>query len=396
MSLHLHLEPIGGLAGDMFAAAMLDCFPDLWAALQDDLQAAGLLEEVEVDLAPVQVNGFAARRFRVETRKTDPNPTRHYAAIKARLTASALSPAVLTHALSIFDHLAEAEGRVHGCAPEEVHFHEVADWDSLADIVTAASLIERSAVASWSCGSLPMGRGTVRSAHGPLPLPAPAVVYLLQGFALHDDGLTGERVTPTGAAILRHLQPSNEGLRPSGRMQRRGAGAGKKRFPGLANLLHAAVIEVAPEQSLGSDRIARLTFEIDDMSPEALSIGLEHLRQAEGVLDVSYQTRFGKKGRSQFSVQVLAQPEQAEMVAELCFLETSTLGLRVDLDTRLILRREAQTLQLDSNRFAVKRAERPDGTTTAKVEAEALAEHARHHHREELAAEVLARGKPDD
>lgn len=395
MSLHLHLEPIGGLAGDMFAAALLDCRPDLWDPLQSDLQAAGLLSEVRVALAAEQVNGFAARRFAVDRRRDEPNPTRHYADIKQWLAASGLDRAVLARALAIFDLLAEAEGKVHGCAPEAVHFHEVADWDSLADIVAAASLIERSGIETWSCGSLPMGRGTVRSQHGPLPLPAPAVVHLLEGFALHDDGLTGERVTPSGAAILRHLVRDNRAVRPQGRPKGRGAGAGTRRFSDVANLLHAILSEVSGD-SLTSDRIACLSFEIDDMSPEALSTGLERLRTAEGVRDVSYQTRFGKKGRSQFAVQVLVVPELAETVARLCFLETSTLGLRLTLDSRMILRRREAALDIDGERLAVKYAERPDGRVTGKLEADALAGQEGHHRREALAAKALRKGEEHD
>lgn len=395
MSLHLHLEPIGGLAGDMFAAALLDCFPDLWEPLQSDLRAASLLEEVRVALTGVEVNGFAARSLTVVQQRAVPNPTRHYRDIKERLSASALEPAVLARAFAIFDLLAVAEGKVHGCAPEAVHFHEVADWDSLADIVAAASLIARSAVETWSCGSLPMGRGTVKSAHGRLPLPAPAVVHLLEGFALHDDGLEGERVTPTGAAILRHLLADNRAVRPEGRLLGRGAGAGSKRFPGVANLLHALVSETAGG-GLESDRIARLCFEIDDMSPEALSTGLERLRLAEGVRDVSYQTRFGKKGRSQFSVQVLVTPELAETVAKLCFLETTTLGLRLDLNTRLVLKRRETAVQVEGKRFAVKYAERPDGSVTGKVEADDLAGQQGQRRRARLAARALAEGEGHD
>ncbi len=379
----------------MFAAALLDCLPDLWKPLQEDLAQAGLLAEVTVEQQACRVNGFAAGHFAVSLRHERPNPTRHYADIKQRLEASGLDPAVLARAIAIFDHLAEAEGRVHGCPPERVHFHEVADWDSLADIVAAASLIERSGIRSWSCGSLPMGRGRVRSAHGPLPLPAPAVVHLLEGFALYDDGLEGERVTPTGAAILRHLMPGNGAGRPSGRLLGRGAGGGTKRFEGVANLLHALLIETAGASAPGRDRIALLAFEVDDMTPEALSIGLDRLRLAEGVRDVSYQLRQGKKGRSLFAVQVLAAPEQAEAVAALCFLETTTLGLRLNLESRLILKRESDKVDIGGERLALKRARRPDGSITAKVEADALAGEAGHYRREELAARALAKARED-
>ena len=119
-----------------------------------------------------------------------------------RLEVARIAPAVRTRALAIFTLLAEAEGAVHGTDPAEVTFHEVGAWDSTVDIVAAAFLIEALDPARWSCGAIPLGSGRVRCAHGLLPLPAPAVVHLLRGLATHDDGIGGERVTPTGAAIL--------------------------------------------------------------------------------------------------------------------------------------------------------------------------------------------------
>ena len=110
-------------------------------------------------------------------------------------------------AIAIFTALAEAEAAVHGVPVDEVHFHEIADWDSVADIVGAAWLIEALAPATWSVGALPVGSGRIRTRHGPLTVPAPAAAHLLAGFAMHDDGVAGERVTPTGAAILRQLRP---------------------------------------------------------------------------------------------------------------------------------------------------------------------------------------------
>ena len=114
-----------------------------------------------------------------------------------------LDPAVRRRALAIFSLLAEAEARVHGCAVEDVLFHEVGAWDSIADIVSAAFLIEESAATNWTVGAIPLGAGRVHTAHGLLPVPAPATALLLEGFPFIDDGVGGERVTPTGAAIVR-------------------------------------------------------------------------------------------------------------------------------------------------------------------------------------------------
>ena len=375
MTLHVHLDPVGGISGDMFAAAMLDAFPDLEPALTSDLAAAGVLEHVRVSHARDSANGLAARAFTVELLAGDPRPTEHYREIRALLQASALDAAVRGRAIAIFDLLADAEAAVHGVARDDVHFHEIADWDSIADVVTAASLIERCGARSWSCSSVPVGHGRVKTAHGLLPLPAPAAARLLEGFPTHVDEHPGERATPTGAAILRHLMAGSAHQRPAGVLARSGTGCGTRRFEGLPNVLRAGVVQTAADDAPRPlrDRIGVIAFEVDDMTPEELALALDRLRACAGVVDASHQTRFGKKGRAQFAVQLLCDPDAVETVAAACFTETSTLGLRVDITSRLILRRSTDVLELEGTRYPMKRAFRPNASVTAKVESDALA-----------------------
>ena len=144
-------------------------------------------------------------------------------------------------AIAIFAVLAEAEGRVHGIAPAEVSFHEVGAWDSIMDIVAAAALIEDIGAAGWSTTPVPLGSGRVRSAHGDLPVPTPATALLLEGLEVFDDGRPGERVTPTGAAILRHLMPGQGLPRRRLRLGRVGHGFGTKRFAGISNGVHGVL-----------------------------------------------------------------------------------------------------------------------------------------------------------
>jgi uncharacterized protein (TIGR00299 family) protein len=279
---------------------------------------------------------------------------------------------VRDRAIAIFTGLAEAEAAVHGVAVDEVHFHELADWDSVADIVGAASLIEALGASSWSTGPLPLGRGRVVTRHGPLPVPAPATAHLLRGLAVHDDGIAGERVTPTGAAILRHLQPT-AGL-PAGpwRLLSTGHGFGTRVLSGISNVLRVVTYERV-ESGRSDERVAVIAFEIDDQSAEELAVGLEALRAAPGVLDVVQLPAFGKKGRLATQIQLLARPERLDAVIDRCFAETTTIGLRWRIETRAVLAREVVSVAAPDREVAVKVVTRPDGGRTAKAEVDQVA-----------------------
>ena len=140
---------------------------------------------------------------------------------------------------------------MHGTRADEVCFHEIGAVDSIADVVGAAFVIESLGATGWSVGALPLGRGRVETAHGIMPVPAPATTVLLEGFPVHDDGIEGERVTPTGAAILRYLQPDMEALAPAGKLLTSGMGFGSRVLPGQPNVLRALVLSV-PDVSLKS------------------------------------------------------------------------------------------------------------------------------------------------
>ena len=267
-------------------------------------------------------------------------------------------------AIAIFTELAEAEAAVHGVPLDEVHFHELADWDSVADVVGAAWLIETLAPVSWSVAAVPIGSGRIMSRHGPLPVPAPAAARLLHGFAMHDDGIAGERVTPTGAAVLRHLRPGPR--LPSGtlRLVTTGSGFGTKRLSGISNVLR--VVAYQQDGWRQDEQVAVIAFEVDDQSPEELARGLEALRAADGVLDVTQLPAFGKKGRLATQVQVLARPERLDAAIERCFVETTTIGLRWRIEARAVLAREVVTVAGPDGEVAVKLVTRPGGMRSAK------------------------------
>ena len=231
-----------------------------------------------------------------------------YRDIRALLEGSELDSGVRARALDIFARLAAAESEVHGVPAEDVSFHEVGAYDSIADVVCAAWLIER-LDASWSCGPLPIGRGRIDTAHGRLPVPAPATVALLRGMVVDQDTHLGERITPTGAAIVAHLAPSFEPLPGPMRLDRAGTGFGTSRLPGTSNVLRLLAFRPLDglDASVRRERIAVCEFEIDDQTGEDLALALDRVRILDGVLDVSSHAVHGKKGRLAVHVRLLAR-----------------------------------------------------------------------------------------
>ena len=401
--MHVHLDPVGGVAGDMFAAALLDAFPERVDALAAELAESRLHEIVTVRSEPFTDDILRGRRFhtapaRGAEKGHDPahdhhhghdhphghghqgsghghdHPHRRFADIRAWLGESGLASPVAERATAIFTVLAAAEAEVHGIAVEDVTFHEVGAWDSIADVVCAAWLVDSLEPASWSCAPLPLGGGQVRTAHGMLPVPAPATALLLRGFPSRHDGVDGERVTPTGAAILRHLDPAFGLAGVEGRIARTGHGFGTRRLPGMSNVLRALVLDTAHEPGAWREEtIGVCSFEVDDQTAEDLAVGLDRLRAADGVLDVVQTPVIGKKGRMAASVRVLARPAVREPLIERCFAETATLGVRWQTVGRAALEREEAVADVAGGPVRIKRAHRAGGEVTVKAEMDDVA-----------------------
>ena len=393
-----HLDPVGGIAGDMFAAAVLDARPDLADGLRAALAALKPPPSVEIAIDPHGDAALTGMRFKVTAPEDEGHGHVRLADVRARLEAARIEVGVRRRALAIFSLLAEAEGAVHGMDPAEVTFHEVGAWDSTVDIVAAAHLIEALGPARWSVGAIPLGSGRVRCAHGLLPVPAPAVVHLLRGLATHDDGIEGERVTPTGAAILKHLAPNSTPERGPETLVGTGTGFGSRSLPGLSNVLR--VLEFAPVAPAAvQEQVAVLRFEIDDQTPEDLALGLDRLRAHPGVLDVLQWPAYGKKGRMVAAVQVLAEAAALDAALDAVFDETTTLGVRWSKVSRSTLARGTATHADALGTVRVKRARRPAGTVTAKAELADLAESGGHAGREarrrDAEVAVLNRGGDD-
>jgi uncharacterized protein (TIGR00299 family) protein len=390
---HLHLDPVGGIAGDMFAACLLDALPELTEAC---VQAAADVSGAPCRLLRHHDDVLAGARFHVAAEHGEDHHA-HVAwrDIRARLQAAPLGEDARGHAIGIFGALAEAEARVHGIAPEEVEFHEVGAVDSVADIVAAAVLIAAQGDARWSVGALPLGGGTIQTAHGRLPVPAPATSLLLEGFAVVDDGIGGERVTPTGAAILRWLRAHEAAPPGPRRLLASGIGFGTRRLPGLSNVLRVLVSETGDARTAPAHReLAVIAFEVDDQSPEDLATGLDRIRAVPGVHDAVQMPAFGKKGRIAAHVQVLVALEAMEAAVAACFAETTTIGLRTQVVQGRALPRQADEVTVGGRRVRRKRVERPGHGTTTKAESDDIAQLAGQPARERLRR--AAEGQADE
>jgi uncharacterized protein (TIGR00299 family) protein len=380
--MHIHLDPVGGVAGDMFVAALLDAFPDLERGLVETVQAAGAAG-IACRLERHRDKTLQGRRFVVETARPHHHHHHdhdhdhvHWAEIREHLTRTLPDPDILGHALGIFGLLAGAEARVHGVCEDEVAFHEVGAADSIADIVGAAFLIASLKARSWSTAPLPLGSGRIRTAHGVMPVPAPATVLLLEGLPTLDDGLEGERVTPTGAAILRYLGCAAGAAGEPRLLGRTGIGFGTKTFPDIPNCLRVLTFERLPGQGfpqMSHRELAVLEFEVDDQSPEDLALGLDRLRALAGVYDVIQMPAFGKKGRMLAHIQLLGDSSSLDSVIAACFRETTTIGLRWRITGGAALNRRTEQVEARGRLFRVKVVDRPGAGATAKAEIEDVA-----------------------
>jgi uncharacterized protein (TIGR00299 family) protein len=354
----LYLDCFSGIAGDMVLGALLDAglpFDDLKRAL-GSLAISGY----EVTTERVLRAGVSATKFRVietaapGTGNDAPasehhapgtphpapgrghHPHRHLKSIFQLIDRSGLSPAGRTRAKELFQRLGEAEAAIHQTSIEKVHLHEVGALDSIIDIVGAVFALEWVGADRIVCSPLNVGGGTVQSAHGLFPVPAPATLKLLGGAPVYSGPIQKELVTPTGALIATSYA-SSFGPIPEMVVEAVGYGAGDRDTPGTPNVLRVLVGRAADRPH--GDRVVVIECEIDDMNPQIFGVVMDRL-YAAGALEVFYVAVQMKKNRPGTLLTVVAAPERKAALSEVIFKETTTIGLRHYEVDRECLRRE--------------------------------------------------------
>ncbi len=358
------LDPFSGIAGDMALGALLGVGLD--AGWLRALPARLGLADVRVEIREVLRGELVCWKVDFEI---PPQPHgRHIAQIRELVGRSGAPASVRRRADAAFTAIASAEGEIHGVSAEEVHLHEVGAVDAILDVVGVIWGLDELDVEDVRCGALRTGDGTVRAAHGLLPVPAPATLKLLEGLPIRPgpDG-AGELVTPTGAALVRVLA---SGPPPAEYVPvRSGYGAGTKDFPGRANALRIILAEVAAGAGASGDReqVALLACDVDDMSPEYLAAAADRARGA-GALDVVLLATTMKKGRPGTRVELLCSPEDAERFESLLLTETTTIGVRRSEVSRVALARTESTVAVLGHEVRVKIVVLPAGGMRVKPE----------------------------
>jgi uncharacterized protein (TIGR00299 family) protein len=341
-----YLDCVGGIAGDMVLAALIDAGGDV-EVVRDLPRRLGVAARIEVER--VQRHGIGALHVQIEGLDDQPDP-RSWRQIRGLLERAELEPPVLERALETFSRLAEAEGRVHGVPTDDVHFHELGSIDTLIDICGAAALFDTLDIGLVSCSRLPMAGGTVAAAHGNLPLPAPATLELLRGVALVGVEGEAELVTPTGAALATTFATSFGALPPLV-LDRVGYGAGTIDLPDRPNVLR--VLVGLPENQTISGEVSLLETNLDDMPTELVPDAAARCL-AVGAIDVWTVPAQMKKGRPGLVFSALTRREHETAVATAILEETTALGVRVARLQRYELEREQRLVDLDGETIRVK------------------------------------------
>lgn len=394
-----YLECTTGIAGDMCLGALVDAGVPL-DYLTEKLYRLGISQEYQLRAETVHRNGQQATKVHVDVLVPSVSdngpaayngnhndrdhghhhhshdhehhhshdrehhhsdaPTRHLPEIEQIITVAGLPPRAEAASLAVFRRLAEAEGAVHGIPPNMVHFHEVGATDAIVDIVGTCLGLDWLGIGELYCSALPTGGGTVRAAHGRLPVPVPAVLKLWESrqVPVYSNGIERELVTPTGAAIAVTLSTAF-GPPPPMIVQRIGLGAGSIQLP-LPNILRLWIGEKSPEPALTHptsspylETISVLETQIDDLSPQAIGYVFEALFDA-GAVDVFTQPIGMKKSRPGILLTVICHPEHLEACQTVLFRETTTLGVRRFTQQRAILLRSIQQVQTDYGSVRVK------------------------------------------
>lgn len=345
MSRVAYLDCVGGLAGDMLLAALLDAGADM-ERLRAVPTALGIVG-VEITSERVERQGIGALHLRIEA--SDDHAHRDYREIRKLVEEADLSERAQLRSLDAFARLARVEGAIHGVPPDDVHFHELGSLDTLVDVCGAFVLLDDLEVERVTCSPLPFARGFTRAAHGVLPLPAPATLALLEGAPLVGVETEAELVTPTGAAIAATVV-EEWGALPPLTLERVGYGAGTKDFADRPNVVR---VVLGTETTRPTGRVVLLETNLDDFSPELVPDAVERCFEA-GALDVWTVPAHMKKGRPGIVLSAIARPAAEVDIARALLEETTALGVRVSHLDRYELERDERIVEISGGRVRVK------------------------------------------
>ncbi len=375
----LYLDPIGGIAGDMFSAAFLDAglieLSELQTAVASFDASIQLIHEKSMQshilgsklrVITAQGEESASVFEHHEHHHHDEHHEHHhhevdeevhhehypFSHIKERLLASSLSEPVRQLVLAIFTTLATAEAKLHNKSLDDIAFHEVGRDDAIADIIAAATCV--CAISNHTdiyCGPIPIGQGEIKFSHGIFPIPAPATAELLKGIPIIAGKGHYEMTTPTGAAIIRNICKAFVNEMPTMQIKNIGYGHGNiqpQHFPNSLRLFYGQNKNEQQTLDLDFDEVIELTCNVDDQPGNLLAPCLDRFLTA-GAIDVFYSVYQGKKGRQGQQWVILAPPENEQTLAIMMLKELGTIGLRVNRCTRYKLYREAVTYQVDGD-----------------------------------------------
>lgn len=343
-----YFDCFSGISGDMTLGALVDAGVDP-EALKAEVAKLGV-DGYDLRFERVEQHGITGTHAVVELDPAVRQPNRHLSDILSTLDGSTLPPAVRRRASDIFRTLGEAEASVHGVAVDHVHFHEVGAVDALVDVVGSVAGLELLGAREVFCSALPSGKGTIKAAHGILPVPAPATLEIMAraGAPTRSVDVEAELVTPTGAAIVATLATFRQ---PDMRVRSVGYGFGTRQLP-WANALRLWVGEEIDEKS-PREETSLIEANLDDMPAESLGYAMERLFSA-GALDVYFTPIQMKKNRPATMLSVIASLDMEREMASLVLRETTTLGVRISRTSRITAKRRVETVETGFGPIRVK------------------------------------------
>jgi len=355
-----------GISGDMCLGALIDLGVDFKMILRELKKLP--VDRIDIKLGKELRHSIRGTTFRVKF--TESHHHRTFMDIKGIINKSALAPEVKELSIRIFAVIAEAEGKVHGIAPDKVHFHEVGAMDSIIDIVGAAVAINSLKADMIFASPVALGSGWTDTMHGRLPIPAPATLEILKGVPVASSSAPFELTTPTGAAILKAVV-SKFGPMPSMKIEKSGYGAGKKDFKESANLLRvvSGTAEGAQQSHEAAERLTVIETNIDDMSPQVSGYLMDKLLDA-GAKDVFFTPVQMKKSRPATLLTVLADEQLKTKIFDIIFEESTSIGVRSHTVERHCLERSTVKVKTPYGTVSVKVSMRGGRAVNAQPEYE--------------------------